>query len=485
MPSPSPALVVLDQGTSVTRASLYRDGRLAATARRNVALLFPAAGRAEQDPRELLDSSIAVLEETCAHLADGEPAALGITNQRSTVVLWDADGGKPLGPALSWRDSRAQDEADRMAAAVPDITRRTGLPPSPHYGAPKIAWSLAHQPDVAAAAGRGALRTGPVSTWLAYRLSRGESFTVDPTNAQRMSLMDLHTLEWDPMLVSAARIPLAALPRILPTDGYFGEAHVGGRRLPLRAMVGDQQAALMGLTNEEREDRDAVAIQLGTGGFVLRDVGGEARRVPGLLAGLARAGTNRPRRYLVEGTVNSVGSAFDRLRDLGLLREGEDIDELCAGAAQPVTVVPAWAGLGSPWWEARTRAAIMGWDESTSRADIVAGTVHGIAFLVADILDAMRGAGLSAQRLHLGGPVSQVDALVQAICDATGLPGRVRTNPEASLEGLAVALADACEGVPPKLSLEHGRTFEPRGGLKAARAAFAAARGAAVRLVGA
>ena len=428
------ALVALDQGTSTTRAALFRNGRLVVEARRKVRLIFPSPGRAEQDARELHETALSALEEVVAKLEPGEAAVLGITNQRSTVVLWDAETGRPLGPALSWRDSRAQAESDALEQADSDLLVRTGLPPSPHYGAPKIVWALESWPEARAAADRGRLRVGPVSTWLAWKLSRGEAFTVDPTNAQRMHLLDLRTLEWHPELVHACSLPDDALPNVLPTDGYFGEAQVGSHSLPIRAMMGDQQAALIGLRTQ---GSDPVAgVQLGTGGFVLRDVGGEYRRVPGLLGGLARADANQPRRYLVEGPVNSAGSAFDRLRDLGLLRKGESLDEAWKNAVRPLTVVPAWAGLAAPWWEARARAMVLGWDESTTRADVVAGTVRGLAFLIADIVDRMRENELEVSRLELSGPLSAAACVASSIADATGLLTRVRSNPEASLEGI-------------------------------------------------
>ena len=473
------SLVVLDLGTSTVRAALFREGRLSAHARRSVDIAFPRPGHAEQDPRELWDAAREVLEETCSALSEGEPAALGITNQRSTVVAWDAESDRPFGPALSWRDSRATAQAEALAAAVPDLSRRTGLPPSPHYGAPKLAWMLAHWPAAKAAAAEGRLRVGPLSTWITWRLSRGAAFTIDPTNAQRMLLLDLARLEWDRELLAAAGLHEAALPKVLPTDGHFGDAHVAGRVLPIRTILGDQQAALLGLA-AGASTAGGAGVQLGTGGFVLKDVGSECRHVPGLLAGLARADANKPRRYLVEGTVNAAGSALDRLKDLGVLREGEDIDVLCGAASAPVTVVPAWGGLGAPWWNPRARASIAGLAESSTRADVVLGTVHGIAFLIADVIDAMAAAGLEVGSLELSGPVSRIACVARSIADATQRTLHVRTNPEASLEGIAVALAEACESVAPRLSVEVGRRFEPSQDLSGERTAFARARDAAL-----
>jgi glycerol kinase len=488
-----PALLVLDEGTSSCRAALYRDGVRVAQSKRAVDIVFPAPGRAEQDAKSLLEAAVAVLEDVAGAIHDAEPAVLGIANQRSTVVLWDRETGRPCGPALSWRDSRARDEADQLGAAVPDLASRTGLPASAHYGAPKIAWALRHWPEAAAAASARRLCVGPVSTWLAWKLSGGQSFAVDPTNAQRMLLLDLRRLDWDDKLVRASGVPPSALPQVLPTDGVFGEAHVGRHRIPIRAMLGDQQAVLLGLHSagmpggsaDDGPDSgraETVAVQLGTGGFVLKDVGSDIVAAAGLLSGIARADANKARRYLVEGTVNSAGSALDRLRDLGLLQDGDDIDRLCESATAPAIVVPAWAGLGAPWWSSGARAAFMGWDESTTRADIVAGTVRGVAFLVADILDFMSAAELRTTRLELSGTVSRQRAMAQAIADATARPVRVRDNPEATLEGLAHALAEASGGVAPRLSLEAGESFEPRRGLEAERAAFAEARSAAMRL---
>jgi glycerol kinase len=420
-----------------------------------------------------------VLDEAVAELREGETAVLGITNQRSTVILWDGETGAPLGPALSWRDSRAQAEAEALANSVSDLAARTGLPSSPHYGAPKITWALEHWPEARRAADAGRLRIGPVGTWLAWKLTQGESFVVDPTNAQRMHLLDLGSLDWHPDLVEACSLPLSALPQVLPTDGHFGTARAGGRELPIRAMLGDQQAALLGLRGDA-EPEPVAGVHLGTGGFVLRDTGAEARLVPGLLGGLARADANRPRRYLCEGPVNSAGSAFDRLRELGLLGAAESVDEACARASRPLTVLPAWAGLAAPWWQATARAAMSGWDESTTTADIVAGTVHGVAFLVADVVDRLREHEVAVERLELSGPVSAVDALGQAIADACVMPTAVRTNPEASLEGIAL-LAGAAEGLDPiELTIERGHEFAPATDLAEERAAFTRLRELAI-----
>lgn len=451
-----------------------------ASERRALEIVFPAPGHAEQDARALVDVAASVLANVVSGVAPGEAVMLGIANQRSTVILWDGDTGRPLGPALSWRDSRAQAQARDLAAAIPDIGRRTGLTASAHYGAPKITWALRHWPEAAAAARNGSLRVGPVSTWIVWKLSGGAAFTIDPTNAQRMLLLDLHALEWDDELLRASGIPRAALPQVLPTDGAFGEVLIAGRHVSVRTMLGDQQAVLAG---RRSQDESEVAVQLGTGGFVLRDTGPRCAEADGLLSGIARADVNQPRRYLVEGPVNSAGSALDRLKDIGLLADSDDIDALCEAATAPVTVVPAWGGLGAPWWSGGSRAALMGWDESTTRADIVAGTVRGIAFLVADIVDAMTRGGLPVTTLALSGSVSRLRCVAQALADATRLELTVRDDPEATIHGVAAALAAATDAVaPPPPTDGEGLRVQPRGDLTSARRAFDAARSAVMGL---
>jgi len=475
-----PALLVLDQGTSVSRAMLFREGRIVAQARREVALSFPLPGHAEQDASELHASALDVLEQAAAALLPGEEVALGIATQRSTVILWDAETGRPFGPALTWRDTRAQHEARSIESAVPSVAHRTGLPAFPFYGAPKIAWALANWPAARHAAVTGALRVGSVATWLLWKLTLGESFTIDATQAQRLLLLDLETLEWDPQLISACELPPSALPQVLPTDGGFGQARIGGRTIPVRAMLGDQQAALLGLPLDTRPA--PTLVQLGTGGFVMRDTGSACRRIPGLLTSLARADTNRERRFLLEGPVNAAGSALDRMRDVGLLREDDDIDALCAQATAPPVMVPAWAGLAAPWQAPGARAALFGWSESTTRADILLACVRGIAFLVTDVVDAMSAAGERADRLELSGSLSKLSSVSQAIADAAARPVRVRTNPEATLEGLATALAEAVGGTPPTSSAREEALVMPRTDLSRERAAFAVARRAAIEL---
>lgn len=473
------ALVGLDLGTSAVRAALWRNGRLAAQSRREIELHFPGPHRVEQDPRAILDACTACLEEACDVLRPGENAALGIAHQRSTVVLWDAESGAPFGPALSWRDARATEQASQLAARVKDVASRTGLPASPHYGAPKIAWALEHWPAARKAADSGRLRCGTLGTWLCWKLTRGESFAVDPTNAQRMLLLDVRTLAWDRDLVRASGIPESALPQVRPTDGAFGTALVSRHRLPVRAMMGDQQAALAALGDLAPH---RALVQLGTGGFVLLPTGDTPAAALGLLTGIARADANRPRRYLVEGPVSSAGSALDRLGELGILREGDDLDELVSRATAPVTLVPAWAGLAAPWWEPSARAALMGWDESSTRADVVAGAVRGLAFLVADVLDFMSSAGLRVQELELSGSVARSACVAQAVADASARPVLVRGDTETTLEGILRALADATDAEAPAMPAGELRRVEPRADLSAARDAFAIARQAVMRM---
>lgn len=444
-----------------------------------MALSFPGPGRAEQDADELADVARTVLAEVLSAAEPGEHVVLGITNQRSTVVLWDGTTGEPFGPALSWRDTRAAAQARRLAAECPDVTRRTGLPASPHYGAPKVAWALEHWPDARRALEADRLRVGPVSTWLTWKLTGGESFSVDPTNAQRLLLMSLRDLAWDAALVGAAGLRDSALPSILPTDGVFGTARVEGHALSIAAALGDQQAALLGHGDEALDE--TAAVHLGTGGFVLRGTGSRCVSVPGLLSGLLRADANAARTYLLEGTVNAVGSAFDRVRDMGLLHEDEDVDSACAVARRPVTFLPAWGGLGAPWWSASAPSGLLGWEESTTRADVIAGVVRGIAFLVADVIDALDAAETGVSALVLSGPVSEVDSLCRAVADATARPIHRRVNAEASLEGLARLLAESTGAEPPPLSVSRAATFAPEHDLRADRARFAALRELAIR----
>jgi glycerol kinase len=223
-------------------------------------------------------------------------------------------------------------------------------------------------------------------------------------------------------------------------------------------------------------------VHLGTGGFVLRETGPDPVAVTGLLAGIARADSGVPRRYLSEGTIPAAGSALDRLRDLGLLRAPEDVDAACAASTRPALVVPAWGGLGAPWWSPRAGAAVLEWGEGSTREDVVAGTVRGIAFLAADIVDAMIAGGLPVAELELSGSVARSRAVARAVADATGVPVAVRDDPEASIAGVASALARATGGVAPGRTRAPAERFEPAEDLTSARAAFGEARELVMRL---
>ena len=390
--------VGLDQGSGATKACLLdRRGRLRRLVTLPVRTRYPAPGRAEQDAEALARSVRLTLDRVLRGIAPAAVGAVGIACQRSTFLFWDADTGRALTPAISWQDRRAESLCRSLSRHEDRIRRRTGLLLSPHYAASKIRWFLDRSPDLRRRVERGKARLGTLDAYLLDRLTGGAHWSTDPTHAARTLLMDLRTLDWDPFLLELFRVPVEALPPIRPTAYPVGEIPVRGAFLPLSATVGDQQAALIGLGCGRAGE---AAINYGTGAFVVVNTGTRILRLPGLLTSVAWS-SRATKRYLVEGTINAAGTALEWIGSLvgrspHGLRGFPDLDQL------PL-VIPAFSGLGAPYWVGAARAALLGLDLRTGGADLMAATLAGIGCRVREILEAMKKGGLRPDRIVTGG----------------------------------------------------------------------------------
>ena len=447
-------ILALDLGTTSARAIVFAaDGGVLSLAQREIALSFPQPGWVEQDALEIWTAQRATAVEALrsSGVAVSDVAGVGITNQRETTIVWDRATGLPIGPAIVWQDRRTAARCEELRAAGHEalVRSKTGLVLDPYFSATKIRWLLDTVPGARERAVRGELAFGTVDSWLAWRLSGGRLHVTDATNASRTLLYDLRTGDWDDELLELFGVPRALLPTVCDTSGVVGqtEATVFGAPLPLAAMVGDQQAALFG---QACTSRGMTKVTYGTGCFLLMNTGEEpVESQSGLLSTVALQRGGR-RTYALEGSVFIGGAAVQWLRDgLGIIAEARDSEALAARvtASDGVYFVPALAGLGAPYWEARARGAILGLTRGTTAAHIARATLEGIAYQVADLLGAVAAdSGVAPTDVRVDGGAAHNDLLLQFQADVLGVPVTRAAQTESTalgaalLAGLAVGL---------------------------------------------
>jgi glycerol kinase len=441
-------ILAIDQGTTGTTC-LVVDDELNVRGRgyAEVPQQFPRAGWVEHDPEEIWQSVLDAGEK--AIRAGGEPAAIGITNQRETTVLWERDSGRPVHNAIVWQDRRTADRCTELPSEL--IRERTGLVPDPYFSATKLEWLLREHPS-------DGLAFGTVDSWLVWKLTGGRVHATDETNASRTLLCSLDTLDWDDELLELFGVHRALLPEIRPSGSHFGEGDLLGRTLPIQGVAGDQQAALFAAGGAK--------ATYGTGSFVLVETEEQPRH--GVLrTAAARVRGEAPRRAL-EGAVFVTGAALQWLRDgLGLLEDAAESEELAASldGNGGVYFVPALAGLGSPHWRADVRGTITGLSLGTTRAQLVRAALEAAAYQTRDVLEEMP----SLELLRADGGMTRNRWLMQFQADVLGI--RVETAREPEQTALGAALLALGERRP---SPAGGR-FEPSGDATDAYAGWRAA----------
>ncbi|MCU0944081.1 MAG: glycerol kinase GlpK [Rubritepida sp.] len=422
-------LLALDQGTTSTRAMLF-DAALQPRAIAQIALPqhFPSPGWVEHEPEDLFAHSLAVLREAMAK-ADAGPrdvAGIGITNQRETTLLWERRSGRALGRAIVWQDRRTAPACEGLRAAghAPLIAARTGLLADPYFSATKLAWLLDATPGARAAAARGELCFGTVDSWLLFRLTEGRVHATDATNAARTMLLDIRRGSWDPELLSLFDIPAALLPEVRDCAAPFGETTLLGGRIAIRGIAGDQQAATLG---QACFAPGMMKSTYGTGCFALLVTGTEMVPSRNRLLSTIAWQLDGMRHYALEGSIFNAGTVVQWLRDgLGIVREAREVDELAARAdpAQRIHLVPAFTGLGAPWWDAEARGAILGLTRATGRAELCRAALESVALQTADLLEAMRGdwPAMGETVLRVDGGMAKSDWAMQFLADILGAP---------------------------------------------------------------
>jgi len=420
-------VLALDQGTTSSRAILFdQDGGAVALGQREFRQIFPQPGWVEHDPREILATQKEVARQALRNAPMKDVMAIGIANQRETTILWDRQTGEPVHNAIVWQDRRTTEICSRLKSdgAESEIRERTGLVIDPYFSGTKISWVLDTLPGARARAERGELAFGTVDTWLMWHLTGNRTHVTDVSNAARTLLFNIHTYDWDEELLRLLRVPRAILPDVHPSAHAFGMVPAGafGEPLVIGGVAGDQQAAMFG----QACHRAGMAKNTyGTGCFMLLHTGERPiASASGLIS--TPCAQVRGREYALEGSVFIGGAVVQWLRDeLGFFSSSSEIEALANSVLDcgDVFVVPAFAGLGAPHWDANARGAIVGLTRGTSRAHIARAALESIAYQSAEVLEAMqKDAGQPLAELRVDGGASANDLLMQFQADLLGVP---------------------------------------------------------------
>jgi glycerol kinase len=468
-------ILSLDAGTTSVRAIVFDpEGRVRAVAQKEIRQIFPHPGWVEQDPQEIWFTQLSVAVEALgrARIRPGDIAGLGITNQRETTVVWDRKTGEAVYNAIVWQDRRTAPACDRLRAAGhnPRINKRTGLLLDAYFSATKIAWILDHVPRARKRAEAGELLFGTIDTWLIWKLTSGQHVHVtDPSNASRTLLYNIHTGEWDRELLQLFQIPAALLPEVRTSSEVYGEVStsLGLQKVPIAGAAGDQQSALFG---QMCVHPGQAKNTYGTGCFLLQNLGAKpiASRHRLLTSAACRIG--KKREFALEGSVFIGGAVVQWLRDgLQLVRSAEEVNLLANSTPDNggVYLVPAFTGLGAPHWDPYARGAIIGITRDTSAAHIARAALEGVAFQVADLVDAMRAdTGKALKELRVDGGASHSAFMMQFQADLLQIPvvrpavTETTALGAAYLAGLAVGYWKNLESISKQWRIE--KIFEPK-----------------------
>jgi glycerol kinase len=464
-------VLAFDQGTTSSRAILFdHAGRIHGSAQQELLQIFPQPGWVEHDANEIWSSQLAVAQQVLkeAGLIASDIAAIGITNQRETTVLWDRRTGEPLANAIVWQDRRTAEMCDalRQEGKAALFQKKTGLVIDSYFSGTKLKWLLDSIPDARARAERGELAFGTIDAWLIFKLCGLHA--TDTSNASRTLLFNIHTLRWDEELLSILDIPPALLPQVLSASGVVGQTDAGlfGAPIPIAGIAGDQQAATFG----QACHRPGMAKNTyGTGCFMLMNTGKNAVTSHNNLVTTIGWTLDGQSVYMLEGSVFMAGAAVQWLRDgLGIIQKSSDVEALAASVPDTggVVFVPAFAGLGAPYWDAYARGAIVGMTRGTTKAHIARATLASIAYQTADVLQAMqKDAAIELKELRVDGGAARNDLLMQFQADVLAVPvvrpvvTETTALGAAYLAGLAVGFWESQQEIAAQWQVE--RRFEP------------------------
>ncbi|AGH51150.1 glycerol kinase [Sphingomonas sp. MM-1] len=489
-------ILAIDQGTTSTRSIVFdAEARVVATAQREFAQHYPAQGWVEHEPEDIWRDVLATAREAIADagLTAAGIAAIGITNQRETTLLWDRATGEPLHRAIVWQDRRTADACERLKKAGHEalVRARTGLLIDPYFSATKLAWLLDHVEGARERAERGELAFGTVDSFLLWRMTGGRVHATDATNASRTMLFDIHRQEWSRELIALFAIPASLLPEVRDSSEIVGHCDAGlfGAPIPIAGMAGDQQAALVG---QGCFDPGSAKATYGTGCFMLLNTGERPVASVNRLLTTTAYRIDGETSYAVEGSIFVAGAAIKWLRDgLGLITHASQTDDMATRVEDNggVYMVPAFVGLGAPHWDAHARGLICGLTLGTSAAHVARAALESVGYQTADLITAMIDDGAAKPALlRVDGGMSANDWLCQFLADILELPVERPANLEttalgaAFLAGMAVGLWDGRAGVA-ALTRQAAR-FEPAGDPDTRAALLAGWRQALARALG-
>ncbi len=461
-------ILALDQGTTSSRAILFdHDGRIVKTAQREFRQIYPQPGWVEHDPNDIWNSQLEVARQVVANLQPSEIAAIGITNQRETTLVWDRTTGEPVYNAIVWQCRRTVPLCETLKAEGFDqvILAKTGLVTDAYFSGTKVAWILDNVPGARARAERGELAFGTVDSYLIWKLTGAH--VTDVSNASRTLLYDIRTGDWSDDILQRLNIPRSLLPTVKPSSTIYGETTVLGGSIPIAGVAGDQQAATFGQVCTQP---GMVKNTYGTGCFMLMNTGAQA--IPSrnqLLTTVAWKLGDQPTQYALEGSVFIAGAAVQWLRDgLGLISSASETEALARSIPDTggVYLVPAFVGLGAPYWDGFARGNISGLTRGSGKAHIVRAALESVAYQTRDVCDAMGAdAGIPLTTLRVDGGMVKNDFVMQFQADILGVPVQRPQVTEttalgaAYLAGLAVGFWGSAEEIGRQWAVE--KTFEP------------------------
>ncbi len=466
-------ILSLDQGTTSSRAILFdKESKIVGVGQHEFKQIFPQPGWVEHDALVIWETQLKSAEDALASASASwsDVAAIGIANQRETIVLWDKRSGKPVANAIVWQDRRTAEYCDQLKQDDREswIQKKTGLLLDPYFSATKIKWLMEENPEAIELAKAAQLAIGTIDTWLIWNLSGGKAHITDVSNASRTLLMNLETLDWDQELLDLFQVPRSALADIVDSSGSLAESSscVTTQPIPITGIAGDQQAALFG---QVCFSSGMVKNTYGTGCFLLMNVGTEPVYSANKLLATVAWRIGGVTEYALEGSVFIGGALIQWLRDeLRIIDSALEVESLAAEVKDSggVTIIPAFSGLGAPYWDPHARGAIMGLTRGSSRAHIARAALEGIAFQVADVASAMEeDSGRKLETLQADGGASANGILMQTQADLLGVPVRCARIAETTALGAAYLAGLAVSYWGSKKELEEGwsesRRFEP------------------------
>ena len=415
-------IISLDQGTTSSRALLVdHDGTIQGMVQKEFKQIFPKSGWVEHDPKEILDSQMMVLKELLEkEVKPSEIMGIGITNQRETTVVWDKNTGEPIYNAIVWQDKRTADICEHLkkSGLTEHVKKTTGLVIDSYFSGTKVKWILDNVEGAKKKAQAGDLLMGTIDTWLVWNMTKEHNHVTDYTNASRTMIYDIVNLKWDDKMLKVLDIPKTMLPEVKPSSAHFGNYEIDGVKIPIAGIAGDQQAALFG---QACFKKGSAKNTYGTGCFMLMNTGEKPQfSKNGLLTTIAY-GLNGKVHYALEGSIFIAGAAIQWLRDgLELIDHAKETEELANSieGENPVYVVPAFAGLGAPYWDMYARGAVFGLTRDTGKAHLAKATLEALAYQTKDILKAMEDdSGIQLKNLRVDGGACANDHLMQFQAD--------------------------------------------------------------------